>query len=429
MRKIAALLVAVGAAAQAQTYTPTAENLAARQWFQDSRFGMFIHWGVYSVLGDGEWVMNNRKMSVAEYEKLAPRFDPEKFDAAAWVALAKSAGMKYITFTTKHHDGFAMWGTKQSKWNVVDATPYHKDVVKMLAEECQRQGIKLFVYHSQLDWHNPDYFPLGQTGHYSGRPAGGDFDKYLDYMNAQLRELLTGYGPIAGVWFDGMWDKPEANWRLEKTYTLIHSLQPAALIGSNHHRAPYPGEDFQMFEKDLPGQRTQEFNTTSVVGKLPLETCDTINYSWGYNSNDDHYKSSRELIQYLVRAAGNDANFLLNIGPRPDGTIQPEFVERLHAMGAWLEKNGESIYGTREGPVTPRNWGVTTKKGNKVYLHVLDWQDEVLAMPKIAGIRSARLFPNGGEIETQQLSGATLVRIPAAQRDPVDTIVELEVGG
>ncbi len=424
-----ALLVALAGAVQAQTYTPTAENLAARQWFEDNRFGMFIHWGVYSVLGDGEWVMNNRKMSVAEYEKLAPQFDPVKFNAAAWVALAKSAGMRYITFTTKHHDGFAMWGTKQSKWNIVDATPYHKDVVKMLADECHRQGIKLFVYHSQLDWHNPDYFPLGQTGHSSGRPPGGDFNKYLDYMDAQLRELLTGYGPIAGVWFDGMWDKPNADWQLERTYSLIHSLQPAALVGSNHHRAPFPGEDFQMFEKDLPGQHTQEFSSTSVVGSLPLETCDTINRSWGYNSKDNHYKSSRELIQYLVRAAGNDANFLLNIGPRPDGTIQPEFVERLHAMGAWLQNNGDSVYGTRGGPVTPRNWGVTTRKGNKVYVHLLDWQDEVLALPKIDGIRSARLFPAGATVETQQVGGATLLRIPAAERDPVDTIVELDLGG
>jgi alpha-L-fucosidase len=172
-------------------------------------------------------------------------------------------------------------------------------------------------------------------------------------MNQQLTELLTNYGPIGGIWFDGMWDKPDADWRLARTYGLIHSLQPAALIGNNHHRLPFPGEDFQMFEKDLPGQKTAEFNTTSEVGKLPLETCDTINTSWGYNKNDKHFKSTAQLIQYLARGAGYNANFLLNIGPMPTGKIQPEFVERLHGMGRWLEHNGESIYGTRGGPLPP----------------------------------------------------------------------------
>ncbi len=409
------------------SYHPSPENLAAREWFEDSRFGMFIHWGVYSVLGDGEWVMNNHKMSVAEYEKLAPRFDPVKFDPAAWVALARSAGMRYITFTSKHHDGFAMWGTHQSRWDIVDATPYKRDVVKMLADECHRQNVKLFLYHSQLDWHNPDYFPLGQTGHFSLRPPGGDFNRYLDYMNAQLRELLTGYGPIAGIWFDGMWDKPDANWRLPETYSLIHSLQPAALIGSNHHRKPFEGEDFQMFEKDLPGQSTQEFNQNSVIGSLPLETCDTINNAWGFNSSDQHFKSTRQLIQYLVRASGNNANFLLNIGPRPDGTIPQEFVDRLQAMGKWLDRNGDAIYGTRGGPVAPRTWGVSTRKGNRVFIHILDWPDPVLALPKLAAVRSARIFPDGGAVAAVQVEGATLLRLPTAPRDPIDTIVELDV--
>ena len=216
-------------------YHPTAENLAARQWFQDNKFGLFIHWGVYSVLGKGEWVMNDDKMTVAEYEKLPGQFNPTEFNPAEWVAMAKDAGMRYITITSKHHDGFAMWGTKQGDWDIVDRTPYHKDVLKMLAEECRKQGIKLFFYHSQLDWHSPNYFPLGRTGRTAGRPEGGDWYKYLDYMDSQLRELLTSYGPIGGIWFDGMWDKPDADWRLEKTYSLIHSHQPAALIGSNQH--------------------------------------------------------------------------------------------------------------------------------------------------------------------------------------------------
>lgn len=419
------LAIAIVTAAFAAAYRPAPENVDAREQFQDNKFGLFIHWGVYSVLGKGEWVMNNDKIPVAEYEKLPARFNPTEFNPAEWVAMVKDAGMKYITITSKHHDGFAMWGTKQSDWNIVDRTPYHKDVLKMLADECHKQGIKLFFYHSQLDWHNPDYFPLGRTGHDAGRPEGGDWNKYLDYMDNQLRELLTNYGDIAGIWFDGMWDKPNADWKIARTYALIHSLQPAALVGSNHHLKPFDGEDFQMFEKDLPGAKTAEFNAKSEIGNLPLETCDTINGAWGYNSSDKRFKSTTQLIHYLVKAAGNNANFLLNVGPMPNGKIQPEFVERLHAMGQWLRKYGDSIYGTRGGPVKPRPWGVTTQKGTRIYVHILDWNDEVLALPKIPVIYKASLFANGTPVEFQQVNGATLLHLPAKSIDPIDTVVVL----
>jgi alpha-L-fucosidase len=369
--------------------------------------------------------MEHEKIPVSEYEKFAPQFDPTQFSAADIVSLAKSAGMKYITITSKHHDGFAMFATKQNKWNIVDATPYGKDPLKQLAEECRRQGIKLFFYHSQLDWHNTDYYPLGRTGHYAGRLEGGDFNRYLEFMDAQLTELLTHYGDVAGIWFDGMWDKPDADWQLQRTYTLIHRLQPAALIGSNHHHAPFDGEDFQMFEKDLPGANTAGFNQTSISA-LPLETCETINGAWGYNKSDKNFKSVPNLIHYLVRAAGSNANFLLNIGPMPTGQVQPEFVERLHAMGQWMEKNGDTIYGTRGGPITPRSWGVSTQKGSTIYLHVLDWKDDYLALPNVAGVNGAHLFGTNAKLELQKLSGGLLLHLPAEARDPVDTIVVLE---
>jgi alpha-L-fucosidase len=422
MKRLTLVLAACVASAQ-QHYTPAPENLKSREWFQDNKFGLFIHWGVYSVLGKGEWVMNNDNMTVAEYEKLPPRFNPTEFNAAEWVAMAKDAGMKYITITSKHHDGFAMFATRQSDWNIVDRTPYRQDPLKMLADECHRQGIKLFFYHSQLDWHNPDYYPLGRTGHASGRPPGGDFNKYLDYMDNQLRELLTNYGEIAGIWFDGMWDKPDANWRLDRTYGLIHSLQPAAMVGSNHHLKPFEGEDFQMFEKDLPGKNTTGFSDKSEVGALPLETCDTINNSWGYNSSDHKYKSTKELIQYVVKAAGNNANFLLNIGPMPSGKVQPEFVARLHEMGEWMRKNGESIYGTRGGPVTPRPWGVTTQNKDKIFLHVLDWKDKVLALPKLPGVRGATLLASGKRVQLREEPNSTLVLFPSEERDSIDTVI------
>jgi alpha-L-fucosidase len=408
-----------------QSYHPSEPNLKAREWFQNARFGMFIHWGVYSVLGDGEWVMNNRKMTVAEYEKLPPQFNPTEFNAAEWVALAKAAGMKYITITSKHHDGFAMWGTKQNRWNIVDATPYKKDPLKMLADECHRQGVKLFFYHSELDWHHPDYYPRGRTGQTAGRAESGDWNRYLGFMDNQLRELLTSYGEIAGIWFDGWWDKPDANWHLDRTYGLIHSLQPAALIGNNHHRLPFPGEDFQMFEKDLPGQKTAEFNTTSEVGKLPLETCDTINTSWGYNKNDKHFKSTAQLIQYLARGAGYNANFLLNIGPMPTGKIQPEFVDRLKGIGRWLEHNGESVYGTRGGPLPPSSWGATTQRDGKIYVHVMDWQGDLLALSKLPPVKSARVLTSGASVEITHLKEGIVLHLPQ-KRDEADTVVVLE---
>lgn len=429
----AAFMVAVAPAvsiAQAQSYQPTPENLEARRWFQDAKFGLFVHWGVYSVMADGEWVMNNKKIPISEYEKLPPQFNPTEFNPAEWVALAKAAGMKYITITSKHHDGFAMFDSKLTDWDIVDRTPYKKDVLKMLADECQKQGIKLFFYYSQLDWHHPDYFPRGRTGvGYTGRPESGDWFRYIDFMDGQLKELLTNYGPIGGIWFDGMWDKPQADWRLAQTYKLIHSLQPAALVGSNHHKAPIPGEDFQMFEKDLPGHNTAGFNAESQIGDLPLETCETINGAWGYNANDKRFKSVKDLIHYLVKAAGYNANFLLNVGPMPNGKIQPEFVERLKQVGAWLEKNGEAIYGTRGGPITPRPWGVTTRKGNKVYLHILNWSDPVLAMPRLPKkVKSATLLRDGSKVEfLEHDKYGFFIRHPQGFTDEYDTIVVLEL--
>jgi alpha-L-fucosidase len=215
---------------------------------------------------------------------------------------------------------------------------------------------------------------------------------------------------------------------LERTYQLIHGLQPQALVGSNHHLPPFPGEDFQMFEKDLPGQKTTGFNEEQEIGNLPLETCETMNNSWGYHKNDKRFKSPRALLQYLVRAAGNNANFLLNVGPMPSGAIQPEFVECLQAMGRWLQQYGESIYGTRGGPLAPRPWGVTTRKGDKVYLHVLDWPDETLALPFLPRkVKTARFLKDGSPAQIINNEFGLLLRIPPRLVDEYDTVVELEM--
>ncbi len=414
---------------QAQKYQPTPENLKNREWFQDAKFGLFIHWGVYSVLGNGEWVMNQQQIPIKAYENIPTFFNPTEFDPKAWVQMAKAAGMKYITITSKHHDGFAMFDSKVSDYNIVKRTPYGKDVLKMLADECRKEGLKLFFYHSQLDWHHPDYFPRGFTGGpWTGRPDSGDMNKYLEYMDAQLSELLTNYGDVAGIWFDGMWDKKNDDWKLERTYSLIHKLQPGALVGSNHHRTPYEGEDFQMFEKDLPGHNTTGFAPEQTIGQLPKETCETINNSWGFNVKDDQHKSKKVLVQYLVKAAGYGANFLLNIGPMPNGKIQNEHVARLKEMGEWLTVYGETIYGTRGGPLSARDWGVMTQKENKVYIHILNWQDESIVMPTWGKkIKSAKVFTDKSPVKYLENEFGITLKVPKEKMDAIDTVIELEM--
>lgn len=426
---VVALMLMSGVLTAQPNYKPSPENLAAREWFENARFGLFIHWGVYSTLGDGEWVMNNQQIPIKTYEKLPGFFNPTQFDPREWVTMAKNAGMKYITITSKHHDGFAMFDSKVSDYTIVKKTPYGKDVLKMLADECRAQGIKLFFYHSQLDWHHPDYFPRGFTGgSYTGREERGSWFSYLDYMDEQLTELLTNYGPIGGIWFDGMWDKKEEDWRLAKTYSLIHRLQPAALVGSNHHLAPFEGEDFQMFEKDLPGNNTTGFAPDQKVGDLPKEICETINNSWGFNLQDKSNKSKKDLIQYLVKSAGYSSNFLLNVGPMPNGKIQPEHVELLRQMGEWTNQYGETIFGTRGGPLSIREWGVTTQKGNKIYVHILNWQDESLTLPKLGKkVVNARLFIDKSPISFQENDFGLTLRVPKSKMNSIDTVVELEV--
>lgn len=402
-----------------------AERLAARERFQDLRFGMFIHWGVSSVLQDGEWVMNDRRLTVAEYETLAPLFDPVRFDARAWVAAAKAAGMRYITLITKHHDGFAMWDSKVSDWTIAKRTPFRRDVVRELADECRRQGILLFFYYSQLDWHHPDYFPRGQTGRTSGRPESGDFARYLSYMDAQLTELLTGYGPIGGIWFDGVWDRPEAPWEVQRTYAMIHRLQPQALIIPNHHQPPGEGEDAQTFEKDLPGFNTAGFNTTTI-GSLPLETSQTMNDSWGFRLHDRRWKPAAALIREMAGAAGRGANYLLNVGPRPDGTFPDTAVATLQEVGAWLAVNGASIYGTRAGPVGPRPWGVTTQKGDTVYVHLLQGSDRVLALPALPRrVTGATLLDGGLPVLVAQANDAVTLTLPRRDAAAADQVIAL----
>ncbi|WP_129595143.1 alpha-L-fucosidase [Seramator thermalis] len=425
----ALFFIATGATAQ-QGYTPSPENLKNRREFQDMKFGVFIHWGIYSMMADGEWIMNNKNIHYKEYAKLAEGFYPSKFDAAKWVSDVKAAGAKYICITSRHHDGFSMFGTRQSSYNIVDATPFKRDVIKELANECHKQGIKLHFYYSLLDWSRPDYYPLGRTGRNVGRAEHGNWDTYHQFMLNQLTELLTNYGEIGAIWFDGQWDQdqnPDFDWRLQEIYAHIHRLQPGCLVINNHHLAPIEGEDAQTFEKDLPGQNTTGFSADAQIGQLPLETCETMNNSWGYNITDLKYKSEKELIHYLVKTAGNNANLLLNVGPRPNGEFPDIAVQRYLAMGEWLKKYGETIYGTRGGFIAPRDWGVTTQRDNKLYVHILNLKDDALYLPMEGKkVRSAKVFIDQKPLKFTEVPGGVVVkfdRIP----DDVDYVVELEI--
>jgi alpha-L-fucosidase len=287
-----------------------------------------------------------------------------------------------------------------------------------------------------LDWYRSDYqYETGRTGHGTGRTAKSDWNHYIAFMKAQLTELLTQYGPIAGVWFDGYWDqlsndhdklnKPAVDWHLEEIYAMIHQLQPQCLIGNNHHLSPIPGEDFQMFEKDLPGGNSTGFGGASV-SSLPLETCETINNSWGFNITDTHYKSSKDLIRLLVNASGYGANLLLNIGPLPNGEIQPAFTERLDSMGIWLKKNGYTIYGTHAGYMKPQSWGAITEKGNKIWLHIFKTEGDKFFIKVPYTVKLAQM--EGHSLRVQQLGdNYIMIDLKGITLDTVDAIVQLEV--
>ncbi len=444
MKRIAALCAIVLMALTSlllnaqEGYVPSREIIEAQEQFRAKRFGIFIHWGIYSMYGQGEWALNYNGLTHEEYSKMAAGFYPANFDAAQWVSAIKAAGAKYICITSRHHDGFSMFDTEYSDYNIVDATPFGRDILAELAAECERQGIALHFYYSTLDWGRTDY-PRGRTGKETGRTSVDDPDTYFEFMKNQLSELLTRYGKIGCIWLDGDWDHDEDptpfDWRYDELYPHIHSLQAGCLVGNNHHMAPKPGEDIQIFERDVPGENSAGWHSGGVSTTLPLETCQTMNGSWGYRMRDQNYKSDAELIRYLVSTAGRDANLLLNVGPQPDGSIPAAALERLAAMGEWLESHGETVYGTRSTLVAPQPWGVTTHSDDKLWLHIFPDEamkantGEHIFVPYQGGqkIKSATAFDNGTPLKFKQLKEGFLITLPAdIPTDTPDYIVEVQ---
>ena len=422
-----ALLMPLLSASAQEHYVPTESNLKARQDFADSKLGIFIHWGIYSMFAQGEWYMTNANLDNREYAKAASAFYPICFDADAWVEAIKDAGAKYICFTSRHHDGFSMWHTAQSDYNIVDATPFGRDVIKELADACHRHGIKLHFYYSHIDWTRDDY-PHGRTGRGTGKdPAKADWPSYYSFMNRQLTELLTQYGEVGAIWFDGVWDHDQDtipfDWQLSEQYALIHSLQPACLVGNNHHSTPVEGEDIQIFERDLPGENKAGLSGQDI-SRLPLETCQTMNGMWGYKIIDQNYKSVETLVQYLVGAAGKGANLLLNIGPQPNGELPVAALTRLQGIGEWLRSYGETVYGTKAGDISTQEWGVTTRKGDRLYVHIMHLDATELFLPLACKVKSAVVYGTQTSVTMKRSKeGVTLVFDTAPTG--VDYIVEL----
>lgn len=409
------------------TYIPTEANLQSRQEFQDAKFGIFLHWGLYSMLATGEWTMTNRNLNYKEYAKLASGFYPSKFDAREWVSAIKASGAKYICITSRHHEGFSMFHTRYSDYNIVDATPFKRDVLKELADECHRQGIRLHFYYSHIDWYREDA-PWGRTGRGTGRPnPDGDWKSYYQFMNNQITELLTNYGEIGAIWFDGWWDQdenPGFDWQLPEQYALIHRLQPSCLVGNNHHQTPFDGEDIQIFERDLPGENKAGLSGQDI-SRLPLETCETMNGMWGYKITDQDYKSAKTLIHYLVNTAGKNANLLMNIGPQPNGELPAIALDRLKEVGEWLNVYGETIYGTRGGSVAPHDWGVTTQKDNRLFVHILNLADRSLFLPiGNTKVKKAFDFVSKQTVKVQRCDGGVLLTLDSVPTD-IDKVIEI----
>ena len=387
------------------------------EWFREGKFGMFIHWGVYAVPagvydgkevgGIGEWIMDNAKIPVAEYEKFAARFNPVKFNAADWARLARDAGMTYLVITSKHHDGFSMWPSDVSKYDIADATPFGRDPMKELAQACRAEGIKFCFYHSIMDWHHP-------------QAKGADFAAYHQkVLKPQVKELITRYGPLGILWFDGEWIGEWDDAKGTDLYRFCRTLQPSLIVNNRVGKRKGTDGDYETPEQTIPAG--------AIQGRL-WETCMTLNDTWGFKTNDQNWKSATDLVRKLIDITSKGGNFLLNVGPTAEGLIPQPSVDRLRDVGRWLRRNGDAIYGTTASPWKKHPFnGRCTVKGRTLYVHVFEW-DGPVRLPGVKGevVGVAAVNPDIGEVkyEVQPLDGAAmLVLHPPESPDLVATVV------
>ncbi len=428
-----ALLANIHAAAPTPA-TETKEQRAARmEWWREARFGMFIHWGVYAVpAGEwdgktnyGEWFLEETKMPVSQYEKFAAQFNPVKFDAKAWVGIAKAAGMKYIVITSKHHDGFCLWPTAQTDWSI-RRTPFQRDPLAELAAECRKAGIRFCIYHSIMDWHHPDW---GMRRAWNDVAVGTpDMNRFTAYLKSELKELVTNYHPGV-LWFDGEWENPWTHERGEDLYAYLRGLDPKLIINNRvgKGRKGMSGMDKEGQGVGDFGTPEQEVPPSGFGPSVDWETCMTLNNHWGYNKSDNHWKSTATLIQHLAAIAGKGGNYLLNVGPTAAGEIPQPSIARLAEMGRWMKQNGESIYGTTGGPWNATSAIVSTRKAKTIYVHILKWPDGAVKLPNIpAKIVSAKLL-NSGKAKLRQTEAGIEISVAPENRDAADTVIALKL--
>ncbi len=422
---VAALLLSQTMAQNKNESAASKQNDARMQWWKDAKFGMFIHWGIYSVPSGkwgetttyGEWIMHSAKIPRAEYAALAKKFNPIQFNAEEWVKLAKDAGQKYIVITSKHHDGFAMFGSKADPYNIVDATPFKRDILKELAEACRKNDMKLGFYYSQAqDWYHPGGAVSGNVEW--DEIHKGDMNKYIDEIAIpQVKEILANYGDVAVLW----WDTP-TNMTKEMTEKLAALTKPYPNLITNNRLGAGMGGDLETPEQFVPA--------TGFPGRN-WEVCMTMNGHWGYNAYDDRWKSTADLLQKLIDIVSKGGNFLLNVGPNQYGIIPEVCQQNLREMGDWLKLNGEAIYGTQASPFPFLSWGRATQKGQTLYLHVFDWpKDGKLVVPFGNKITKAVLLADS-KTSLKVTSGKekSTIQLPAFAPDKIASVISVEFEG
>ena len=395
---------------------------AGRQRFLDAKFGMCVHWGVYSAMDRGEWVLYRDRMDMREYEEMARKFNPLNFNADEWIRIAADAGQKMFMITSKHHDGYCLYDSELTDYSIKNSA-FGRDPVAELAEACEKRGVALHLYYSLVDWHHPAFV--------------NDWDDYVSYYHGQVRELCTRYGKLGGIFFDGCWPNenmldepamkhfcPGGDWEFGRLYDMIHSLQPDCVITNNTHIDPLPGEDYQVFEQDLPGENTAKFNTTRM-SSLPLASLITMNDSWCYRATDTNFKPVGKLIELLLHAVGRGGVFLLNTGPDGLGRIPESDRMRLAKIGEWMRINSDGLYGTALQRNNEQPWGYAATRDDKTYLYLLHWpgaEFELKSLP--VKPKTARIL-GGGNVEIEREQDVLKIRMPGEPHNPRGSIIEL----
>jgi alpha-L-fucosidase len=436
------VLLTLGSCTRPDTKKTTDPNANKMQWWSDARFGMFIHFGLYSILegewnGEvkyAEWIRNSAEIPLETYDTLVKHFNPVNFNADDWVRMAKNAGMKYLVITTKHHDGFCLFDSEFTDFDVM-STPFKRDIMAELATACHKQGIILCFYHSIMDWHHPDYLP--RRAWEKNRPTeGADYDRYVTYLKNQLKELETKYGAIGVLWFDGEWESTWTHDRALDLYKYVTGFQPGIIVNNriDTGRGGMAGmNSSKEFAGDF-GTPEQEVPATGFPGSY-WESCITLNNNWGYVKNDNNWKSSKDVIRMLTDIASKGGNLLLNIGPKPDGTFPDQSIKILGEIGEWMKLNGSSIYVTGASPFANLKWGRCTTKDDGentiLYLHVFDWpSDGKLIVPGIMNkVKNAHLLESGKKIKAKSNGTEVTISVPATCPDEKNTVIVLKIKG